>query len=311
MLLDFSIEALGAILFFPIFRQTLPAGRAIWYSIFHSVSAFNNAGFDIMGTGDSLAAYTDHVPFNLIVCALIILGGLGFFVLRELIARMRSRLAGRRPDRLSLHSKVVLVMTGSLLLAGTLLFIVTERGGMSLLGAFFSSVTTRTAGFSTYPMAGFSNAGLVAVCVLMFIGASPGSTGGGMKTTTIFVLLKSLISAATGKEPIAFGRKLKDDTIHRATMIVSLGLLWVLFAVILISALEPGTPIRDLLFEVTSAIGTVGLTTGVTPTLSIASKCLIMVTMYVGRLGPLTVATLWHSSKAPAVSRPEEQLPIG
>ena len=304
LLLDFSIELMGAVLYFFSFVRDYPVGRAVWMAVFHSISAFNNAGFDILGNGDSIGVYTHDVYFNLVTCLMIILGGLGFFVIRELIYH-------RPGERFSLHTKIVLTMTGILLAGGTLLIKLTEGDGITWLGAFFSSVTARTAGFATFPYTGFSTAGIVIMCVLMFIGASPGSTGGGMKTTTFFALIKSLVSHSTGREARAFGKRIPDGIMHRAFVIISLGLIWVIGVTTAITAFEPHMPLRDIMFECFSAVGTVGLTTGITPTLSSASKITHMLTMYIGRLGPLTVATLWARTKESGVSRPEEQFPIG
>ena len=304
MILDFSIEGIGALLAFPAFLRDHPLGRAVWLSVFHSIAAFNNGGFDVLGTGDSIGRYTHDAYFNLVTIFLILAGGLGFFVIRELLSHKKGK-------PFTLHTKVVLFMTVLLTGGGTLLFKLTEGRGISWLGAFFSSVTARTAGFATYPMSGFTNAGILVMCVLMFIGANPGSTGGGMKTTTAFVLFKSLYSAATGEEARAFGKKLRDDTLHRAFVIIALGLAWGIGMTAVLSALEPGLALRDVLFETFSGLGTTGLSTGVTPLLSAPSRVLLMLTMYVGRLGPLTVATLWTRKKPSGVSRPEEDIPIG
>ena len=146
---------------------------------------------------------------------------------------------------------------------------------------------------------------------LMLIGASPGSTGGGVKTTTFYALIKSLISTATGREARSFGRKLKDDTMHRAFIIISLAFTWLLVQTTLMSVFDPHIPLRDILFEMVSGLSTTGLTTGITPMLSTPSKIILLVTMYAGRLGPLTIATLWVAEKRSDVSRPEEDLPIG
>lgn len=304
ILLDISIELMGAILYFVSFIRRYPLGRAVWMSVFHSISAFNNAGFDILGRGNSIGDYTHDVYFNLVTCVMIILGGLGFFVIRELIYH-------KRGERFSLHTKIVLTMTGILLLGGMLILKLTEGSSITWLGAFFSSVTARTAGFATFPYSGFSNAGILVMCVLMFIGASPGSTGGGMKTTTIFALIKSLISHSTGREARAYGRRIPAEILQRAFVIISLGFSWTVIVTCAVTAFEPTLPLRDVLFECFSAIGTVGLTTGITPLLTVPSKIVLMLTMYIGRLGPLTVATLWARSKIGGVSVPEEQFPIG
>jgi len=304
LILDVTIELCGAILYFISFSRDYSIGRAAWMSVFHSISAFNNAGFDILGNGNSIGVYTHDVYFNLVTCLMIILGGLGFFVIRELIFH-------KRGERFSLHSKIVLTMTAVLLASGTLLIKLTEGEGITWLGAFFSSVTARTAGFATFPYSGFSNAGILVMCLFMFIGASPGSTGGGMKTTTFFALIKSLLSHSTGREARAFGKRIPGDIMQRAFVIISLGFSWTAVMIGAIAALEPQLPLRDVMFECFSAIGTVGLTTGITPVLSSPSKILIMLTMYIGRLGPLTIATLWARSKESGVSRAEEQFPIG
>lgn len=304
LLLDISIELMGSILYFISFIREYPFGKALWMSVFHSISAFNNAGFDILGNGDSIGVYTYDTYFNLVTCLMIIMGGLGFFVIRELVFH-------RRGERFSLHTKIVLTMTGVLLIGGTLILKLTEQGNITWLGAFFSSVTARTAGFATFPYAKFSTAGIIVMCALMFIGASPGSTGGGMKTTTFFALIKSLVSHSTGREARAFGKRIPDGIMQRAFVIISVGLIWTVGVTTALSALEPNIPLRDIMFESFSAIGTVGLTTGITPTLSTASKIVVMLTMYIGRLGPLTIATLWARTKETSVSRPEEQFPIG
>ena len=304
LLMDFSFELAGAVLSFFTLVKMYPVGQAVWISVFHSVSAFNNAGFDIFGNGNSLAVFTGNVYFNIVTALLIIFGGLGFFVIRELITR-------RRGDRLSLHTKIVILMTSLLIVAGTLVIKLTEGDGISWVGAWFASVTARTAGFATYPMGGFTNAGIVIMCVLMFIGASPGSTGGGVKTTTLFTVTKNLISYSTGRETRAFKRKIPDETGKKAFVIIGLGLAWVVLIVILLSILNPGIPFRDVMFECFSAFGTVGLSTGITSEISAVSKVIIIFTMFVGRLGPLSIASLWTAKKSSGLSRPEENYPIG
>lgn len=145
--------------------------------MFHSIAAFNNGGFDVLGRGDSVGMYTHNVWFNIVTCVLIVLGGLGFLVMRELLGMLSAKLHGREVGKLSLHAKVVLMMTGILVFGGALLIKLTEGSNISVMGAIFASITARTAGFATYPLGGFSNAGILVICVLMVIGASPGSTG--------------------------------------------------------------------------------------------------------------------------------------
>ncbi|MGN1345342.1 MAG: TrkH family potassium uptake protein [Eubacteriales bacterium] len=329
VLVTFLTELLGAVMSFASFSRVYPLGQAVWISIFHSIASFNNAGFDVFGGGVSLTGYAGNVWMNFTTAFLVIAGGIGFFVTRDLFAylravggRMRVWLRCRRrgedvprrgfaeKPRLTLHTKVVLSMTVGLLAGGTLLLKLTERDGITWMGALFSSMTARTAGFTTFPFTSFSTAGVIVMCILMFIGASPGSTGGGVKTTTMFVLIRSLISTATGREPVAFGKKLKDDALHKAFVIISLGLCWVILMTFVLSLLEPELTLAEVFFEAVSAFATVGLSMDVTPTLGPFSKMMIILTMYIGRLGPLTIATMWV--RAPrGVSRPEEDIPIG
>ena len=304
IIMDFSFEIAGAIAFFFSFKKEYPTGKAIWMSAFHSISSFNNAGFDIIGHGNSIGDYTGDIYFNIVTALMIIFGGLGFFVIRELITH-------RKKEKFSLHTKIVLMMTGILLIAGTLIIKLTERENISWLGAFFASTTARTAGFATYPLSGFSNAGLLVMCALMFIGASPGSTGGGIKTTTIYALIKSLMATSSGKEARSFSKKIPDNILYKSFIIVSFGLLWAIMTSVLMCMFETGVSMRDAIFECFSAFGTVGLSTGITPSLTNASKILIIITMYIGRLGPLTIATMFAKEKKSGVSRPEESFPIG
>ncbi|MBQ9717620.1 MAG: H(+)-transporting ATPase [Clostridia bacterium] len=321
----FSTELIGAVMAFFTFVHEYPLGEAVWVSVFHSVASFNNAGFDIFGGGVSLTGYADNGWMNFTTTFLVIAGGFGFFATRDIFDYLRSsvrlyrlkkagevskrKLYEEKP-RLTLHTKVVLMMTAVLYLGGGVLLKLTEGDNITWMGAMFSSMTARTAGFTTFAFTEFSMAGVIVMCILMFIGANPGSTGGGMKTTTMFVLIKSLISTATGKEAVAFGKKIKDDALHKAFVIVSLGLCWVIFASFLLTMLEPQLSLSEVLFETVSAVATVGLSMDVTPTLGTLSKLIIIVTMYIGRLGPLTIATMWVTPQK-GISRPEEEIPIG
>lgn len=325
LLVTFLTELLGAVMAFFTFVHEYPLGEAVWISVFHSIAAFNNAGFDIFGGGVSLTGYADNGWMNFTTTFLVIAGGFGFFATRDIFNYLRStvrlyrlkkagevskrKLYEEKP-RLTLHTKVVLMMTAVLYLGGGVLLKLSEGDNITWTGALFSSMTARTAGFTTFPFTEFSMAGVIVMCILMFIGANPGSTGGGMKTTTMFVLIKSLISTATGKEAVAFGRKVKDDALHKAFVIISLGLCWVIFASFLLTMLEPQLSLSEVLFETVSAVATVGLSMDVTPTLGTLSKLIIIVTMYIGRLGPLTIATMWVAPQK-GISRPEEEIPIG
>lgn len=302
-LMTLTIEAVGALLSFFVFVQDFPVGQAIGISLFHAVAAFNNSGFDILGGMQNLIPYRDNVPLNLITCALIILGGIGFLVISEVIhKRFRWR-------AFSMHTKVVISVSVVLTVSGALLLYLTER--VSWLGALFFSVSARTAGFSTYPLSGFSAAGLFVLIVLMFIGASPGSTGGGIKTSTFFVLLVGIRSAATNRSERAFRYAVPASAFRKAAVITLIALGVIVSGTFLLSVMEPEIPFLDLLFEVVSAFGTVGLSTGITPGLGVGSKLLSVLIMYIGRLGPLTIATLWYFNKGERISYPEGNLAIG
>ncbi|MFR8873393.1 MAG: potassium transporter TrkG [Oscillospiraceae bacterium] len=297
-------ELAGAILSFFVFVQDYPPLRAAGISIFHSVAAFNNSGFDILGNFQNLIPYQNNILLNLRYCGLILWGGIGFLVIQEMWSK---RFHWRK---FSMHTKIVVTVSLALIISGTVLLKLSED--ISWLGAFFHSVSARTAGFSTYSLGTFSNAGLLVLIILMFIGASPGSTGGGIKTSTFFVLLQGIKkSAATNKSerpsPANFRRRDQSeggchhfDCRRRRPV-----------GTYLMVAMEPNVSLMDALFEITSAFGTVGLSTGITPALCDGSKLLSILIMYIGRLGPLTIASLWYFTKGERVSYPEGNIAIG
>ena len=296
-------EAVGAALSFIVFIRDYPPLRAAGVSVFHSIAAFNNAGFDILGNFQNMIPYRDDVLLNLVTCTLILFGGIGFLVIKEMWTKKF------RWKTFSMHAKVVLSVTGALTVIGTGLLFCTED--MSLLSALFHCVSARTAGFSSHSLASFTNAGLLVMMALMVIGASPGSTGGGIKTTTVFALLQGIKAAATNRSEKAFRYSLPKDAFHKAAVIASLALGVILVSTFLLLLLEPELPLRDALFEMVSAFATVGLSTGITPTLGTGAKILSICMMYIGRLGPLTVATLWHFSRGERVRFPEGNIAIG
>ena len=296
-------ELAGAVLSFFVFVQDYPPLRAMGISLFHSVAAFNNSGFDILGNFQNLIPYQNSVMLNLTTCGLVFFGGIGFLVIREMV---QHKLKWRK---YSMHAKVVLSVSGALILAGTLLLKATED--ISWLGALFHSVSARTAGFSTYPLKTFSNAGLLVLTALMFIGASPGSTGGGIKTSTFLVLIQGVKAAATNQSEKAFHNAIPRDAFRKAAVITLLAMAVVVLGTWAMALLEPQVPLMDALFEVTSAFGTVGLSTGITPSLGVGAKLLSILIMYIGRLGPLTVASLWYFSRGERISYPEGNLSIG
>lgn len=296
-------ESVGALLSFLVFVQDYPPLQAAGISMFHSVAAFNNSGFDILGDFQNLIPYQNNVLLNVVTCGLIIFGGIGFLVIREIWDKRF------RWKTFSMHAKVVLSVSGVLIVVGAVLIKLTEE--ISWLGAFFFSVSARTAGFSTYPLGEFSTAGLLTITALMFIGASPGSTGGGIKTSTFFVLLQGIKAAATNKSEKAFRYAVPKYAFHKAAVIGFLAVSVVFCGTYLMAIMEPELRLTDILFEVTSAFGTVGLSTGITPDLGVDSKALSILIMYIGRLGPLTVASLWYFSRGERVSFPDGNIAIG
>lgn len=296
-------ELLGAILSFVTFSKKFSFGKAVGVSLFHSIAAFNNSGFDILGDFQSLSNYKDDVYLNLVTCFLIIMGGIGFLVIKEV------REKKFKWKKLSMHSRVVISVSAALIIVGTLLLKCTEN--ISWLAALFNSVSARTAGFSTYSLGDFSNAGLIVMMVLMFIGASPGSTAGGIKTTTIFVLFQGIKSAATNKSEKAFNYSIPKNAFRKAAVVTVLGVTVVLVGSFLMSVFEPQLNLKDIAFEIVSAYATVGDSTGITASLSTSSKLLSMIIMFIGRLGPMTIVTLWYFSRGERVSYPQGNISIG
>lgn len=303
LLLTLCFEVGGILLSFPVFVQDFPPLHALWVSTFHSVAAFNNSGFDILGGLRNLIPYHDNVWLNLVTCALIIFGGIGFLVMMDVVrCRFRFR-------RFSLHTKVVLTTTAVLLAVGTVLLQLTD--GIGWLAAFFHSVSARTAGFSTLPMGDLSNAGLFVLIILMFIGASPGSTGGGIKTTTFFVLMQEVRCIFSKRRPGAFHRRLPDGAMAKAATVALLGMIVVCTGTLALCVLEPQATFVQLLFEDVSAFGTVGLSTGITPDLRDLSKFVLILTMYTGRVGAFTLLSIWVERPAPVARYTEEAITIG
>ncbi len=302
LLMTLCFELVGMALSFIVFVQDYPPLHALGISAFHSIAAFNNSGFDILGGLRNLIPYQSNVLLNLTTCGLIIFGGLGFLVILDILKKRSFR-------KLSLHSKVVLTTTGILLVVGTLLLKATED--ISWLGAFFHSVSARTAGFSTYPIGEFTNAGLFTLIILMFIGASPGSTGGGIKTSTFFVLLQQVRSLFTKKHIGAFHRSISVEILSKASMISLLSVLLVCIGTFLLCILEPERSFVQLLFEEVSAFGTVGLSTGITPSLCEGSKIILIFTMFAGRVGTFTLLSMWIDRPAPSAHYTEESITVG
>ena len=303
LFMTLCFELAGVICSFPVFIQDFPPLHALWISIFHSIAAFNNSGFDILGGLRNLIPYHDNVWLNLVTCGLIIFGGIGFLVVLDVIkCRFHFR-------KFTLHTKVVLTTTAVLLTAGTVLLQLTD--GIGWLAAFFHSTSARTAGFSTVSMGDLSDAGLFVLIILMFIGASPGSTGGGIKTTTFFVLMQEVRCIFSKRRPGAFHRRLPEGSMNKAATIALLGVVVVCTGTFLLCVLEPEATFVQLLFEDVSAYGTVGLSTGITPGLRDVSKFVLILTMYTGRVGAFTLLSIWVERPEPQARYTEEAITIG
>lgn len=314
----FLVELLGAILLSFRFIPAFGPVRGIYFAVFHAVSAFCNGGFDLMGIKEaysSLVAFEGDVLVNLVVVALIIIGGIGFIVWDDVV---RNKWHFRK---YLLHSKIVLTATMALTVGGTILFLIMENqatlAGMNpvekVLGALFCAVTPRTAGFNTVDTAALSNAGKVLTIILMFIGGSPGSTAGGAKTTTILVLLLYAVAMIANREDInMFGKRLTNDVVKKANAVVIINLSLAMVAGVIIMISQPLLKFEDVLFEVFSAIGTVGMTTGITRDLNTLSRLIIIVLMYCGRLGSLSFALVFaQKNKSTSVRQPQEKIIIG
>ena len=293
----FLVEGIGAFLLSFRFIPQYGAGKGIFFSIFHSVSAFCNAGFDIIG--NNMESYTGDLLVNFVIMALIILGGLGFVVWMDLLEmfrnRWRERLSWRRCfSKLHLHSKLVLVISVSLILLGFLFFLIVEWS--KVLGALFQSVSTRTAGFNSISQGGLNESSKFMTIILMFIGGSSGGTAGGIKTVTIAVLLITVISVVRGKRYTeVFGRRIGEETIRKSMAVFWISLTLVMGVTMILNLFESADFI-SLLFETTSAFGTVGLSVGITGSLRTGTKCVLAFTMFVGRLGPMTMAVAFTAS---------------
>ncbi len=306
------IEVTGAALLAPAFIKEFGVGKGIWYSFFHSISAFCNAGFDLMGVKEkfsSLTSFSDNPLVNIVIMALIITGGIGFLVWDDI----KTNKFNVRKYRM--QTKIVLLTSAFLILLPAVYFFL-EFAGMDIksriFNSLFQSVTTRTAGFNTYDLTKLNSGGISIMIVLMLIGGSPGSTAGGMKTTTFAVVILTAISVFRRKEHTDFaGRSIADSVLRNAIAIVTLYLLLFLTGGVIITAVE-GLPMMTCMFETASAVGTVGLTLGITPNLSTVSRIILIALMYIGRVGGLTLLFSAVTPGQSTMSRlPQEKLTVG
>lgn len=319
LIYTFFVEFLGAVLFSFQFCREYGFIKGICYSVFHSVSSFCNAGFDIIGDS-SFMKYVTNPLINITTIMLIVVGGLGFFVVIEIFKV-------KKYNRFSLHTKVALIMTGILILSGTIVIMMLEYNNPETIGnlgffgklqsSLFQSVTTRTAGYATINIGGLKESTSVFMCILMFIGGSSGSTAGGVKVTTIAVFILAIYSTIYGKKDInIYQKKLSNSIIMKSISIIGIAFGVVMTLSILLSITQnvEGISYVDFLFESVSAFGTVGLTRNVTPLLNPIGKLLISCTMFIGRLGPLTIAyavASSHNKLNANITYPEGKIIIG
>ena len=317
------IEGIGALGYMTVFVPEFGL-KGVWISIFNAVSAFCNAGIDIVST-NSLCDYALNPMINMTTCMLIILGGLGFIVWWDVIRVLRDfrKLKGRCLRKLTLHSKIVLSTTAVLLAAGTIAILVFEYDNPGTIGSyalggklevsFFQSVTTRTAGFATIPQQGLRNSSAVVCLLLMFIGGSPVGTAGGVKTVTIAVLLASIVSAIKNKnEVVLFNRRIARQTVGKAVAVTGMSFLIMFISTVLLSATTQAD-ILDILYEAVSATATVGLTRNLTPSLNAFGKMIVIATMYLGRIGPISLAVAFNTRKQSEniIKEPTEEVSVG
>lgn len=316
-----AIEGLGAAILALRFVPMYGWGKGLFYSVFHAVSAFCNAGYDLMGDYSSLISFRNDPLFLLTIALLVILGGLGFSVMMEVIT-LRGKVGG-----LSLHAKIVLSVSAGLLALGTAVFALAEwnnpgtlaadgaHPGTKLMSAFFQSVTMRTAGFSTVNLTEMTNASKLMSCILMFIGAAPASTGGGVKVTTVSVLMLIVWNVIRGQENVnVFGKRLPSDLMRRALAILFISLAVLLAGAMFLALLEPDVPMMDVLIEITGAVTTAGVSTAGTASLGTAGRVLLIPLMFFGRVGPLTMALALAKKMEKGQNKlkyPEEKIMIG
>jgi trk system potassium uptake protein len=319
--LTFIFEGMGTVLLFVRFSRDFSFGEALYQSLYHAVSAFNNCGYSLFS--DNLMGYQSDPIVNLTVMGLIVLGGIGFIVQYEVISRLRGL-----QKKLSLHSKVVLSTTAILIIAGAALFYFFEMHHIlkntsfktQILTSFFQSITPRTCGFNTVDIGSLTNATILMMIVLMFIGASPGSTGGGIKTTSFALLLLMIRNRLKGSENVnIFNRTIPREILARTVTIIfaSAFSISLITSILLLASTENLPPLEsrhlfvEYLFDTVSAFGTVGLSMGTTAKLNDIQKLAIIIMMFAGRVGPLTLAFSWHSSKNKNLIYAEESVMVG
>ena len=298
-----AAELIGAVFLFIGFSgHGYSIGRTIYLALFHSVSAFNNAGFDLFST--SLLGWNDSPLVLITIALLIIAGGLGFLLYSNLFSFLLKK------KKISLHTKIVLTSTLFLVISGTILFRFILPG-IDWKNAFFQSVTTRTAGYFSYDQTTLPPAGVALTIILMFVGASPGSTGGGVKTTSMFTAIKATFSLLLGKKTTAFKREISQESVMKAFFVIIISILLVLGGTLILSITDPEFTMDKLLYETVSAYATVGLTMGITPYISFAGKIVLIALMFLGRVGFMTIISAFARKRSESARYIEEKVIIG
>ncbi|WP_461817974.1 TrkH family potassium uptake protein [Faecalimonas sp.] len=325
----FIVEGVGAILFSFQFVREYGLVEGVCYSIFHSVSAFCNAGIDILGNG-SFTEYATNPLINFTTMSLIIIGGIGFTVWGDVLKNVFEDIGEEGYSvkkiftKLTLHSKIAISMTLALILLGTVSFFVLEYAnpetfgnmtfGEKLMASGFHSVSTRTAGFATVSQSGLTNGSKLITCLLMFVGGSPAGTAGGVKTTTVAMLILACRSVIKGgRDTECFGRRIAEDNIRTGLAVIILSMGFLITGTVIVSVLESDVEFMRVLYETTSAMGTVGLSADLTSQLETASKYVIVMLMYIGRIGPVTMALIFGKghTKDRVRELPEKRILVG
>ncbi len=319
-----SLEFVGAVILTFRFLKEVNFPRALWMGLFHSVSSFCNSGMDILGGFKSFTGFVNDITINLVVMGLIVFGGIGFYVVAEVFSAIKEWLKEGTRRKFTLHTKIAFKFTLFLILLGAFILLLIEWNNPNTMGvlpirgkilsAFFQSITPRTAGFNTLNIASLRPASQLLIILLMFIGGSPGGTAGGVKTTTFFIFFMLILSSFKQRTYVtAMGRSFKLNTLRKAIFIITFAIFIILFSTFLI-LINQGNEFTfmQVLFEVTSAFGTVGLTPGITPSLSNFSRVVIIATILVGRIGPLSfVLSIATRVKKKLPQLPEEEVAVG
>jgi trk system potassium uptake protein TrkH len=317
LMVSFLFESIGAIILTLRFLPQMGLKKAVYYGLFHSISAFNNAGFDLMGNFRSLTGYVSDWVVNLVIMGLIIFGGLGFYVLLDIYEH-------RHFNKFTLHSKIVITITLFLITIGTLLIFLFEYNNpktlkpldfpTKILAALFQAVTPRTAGFNTLSLSDMTIASKFLTIILMFIGASPAGTGGGIKTTTFAVILYTVLSVIKGEEEtVLYKRTISRNIVYKAVAISFIS-VFIIFSVTMVLSITETSNFLTILYETISAFGTVGLSLGLTLELTTVGRIVIIFTMYTGRVGPLTLALALAKRQRrpkPIIKYAEEKIMVG